>query len=68
MTIEEFKNTCFYYGMTAEYKNETYFIASVDFEENLIGLDDGITECEKCGCEQTIIKWVRCENCKIVDK
>lgn len=66
MTIEEFNNTRFKFGMKAEYKNNVYDIISVDFEENLIGLDNGIIECNGCGTERTDVMWVRCENCKII--
>lgn len=56
MTIEEFDNTKFHGRMSLTYKDKTYNIASVNFEEKLIAFstefDDDLT-------------WVRCENVKI---
>lgn len=55
MTIQEFKNNGFRAGDRAIYQKKIYPIASVDFEEQLIGLV-GVVE----GSEE--ISWVRCEN------
>lgn len=56
MNKQEFKNTSFGVNIRIEYKEKIYRIASINFEEDLIGLDE----------EDDIINWVRCENCKIV--
>lgn len=58
MTIEEFNNQGFGAGDKAKYKDgNIYNVASVDFEEQLIGLDIEIE-----GDDEDIITWVRCEN------
>ena len=61
MTIQEFNETSFGKGDKAIYKNETYPIATVDFQESLIGLH-GVC----LGAEEDDITWVRCENVKFV--
>lgn len=62
MTIEEFNKTGFTGCMKAMYKGQAYEIASVDFEEKLIGLVLNIP-----GSEEGEVSWVRCENCEIVN-
>jgi hypothetical protein len=57
MTVEEFNKTKFGKGDKAVYKNETYSIAALDFEEKLIGLHDVCL-----GADEDDITWVRCEN------
>lgn len=60
MTIEEFNNTKFSIHDWAIYKGAKYKIASVDFEEQLIGLlmnNDPENPKE--------ISWVRCENAEL---
>nr|DAZ81093.1 MAG TPA: zinc ribbon domain protein [Caudoviricetes sp.] len=49
MTIEEFSQTGFHAGMKVRYKGEIRDLVSVDFEENLIGIESGEIECEECG-------------------
>lgn len=60
MTKQEFDNTGWTCGMTAEYAGHTYNIAACDFEERLVGL---------LSCGSRIagddIKWVRCESVKV---
>lgn len=63
MTKEQFDETKFTGGMTAEYKGGVYAIASVDFEERLIGLLMNIP-----GAEPNDVSWVRCENCHVFTK
>ncbi len=58
MTIEEFNIMTFVTEMKARYKEDTFEIVSVDFEEKLIGLDM---------TGDDIISWVRCENVEIVE-
>lgn len=55
MTLEEFKNQAWGYGMKAEYKGGVFDIGSVDFEESLVGLHEVIPNLDE-------ITWVRCEN------
>ena len=59
MTREEFNHHSFGSGQSFIYKGESFPLASVDFEEGLIGLDtyDDINDC----------KWVRCENAILVE-
>jgi hypothetical protein len=59
MTIEEFNNTRWVSGMRAKYKEQEYGIITVDFQENLIGLD--IVE------DGQSIDWVRCENVELIN-
>lgn len=58
MTIEEFNNTGWSGGMTAQYHHDgkNYPVASCDFAEQLVGLK-GIVQ-----NEPDEISWVRCEN------
>lgn len=56
MTQTEFENQKFGAGDTAIYKGQKYKVASVDFEEMLIGLF--IEDAD----EDSNISWVRCEN------
>lgn len=58
MSIEEFEDTRFGRGMKVRYKGVEYPIASVDFEESLIGIEF---------TENGEICWVRCENLTIVE-
>ncbi len=55
MTIDEFNNTKFGAGDKVIYHGKKYPIASVDFEECLVGLD---MECDLL----EDIQWKRCEN------
>jgi len=57
MTIEEFNNTGFGYGMKVKVSNHIYNIASVDFEDFTIGIED-----EEAGD----IKWVAIKFCEII--
>lgn len=58
MSQEEFEKQRFGAGDKATYKDgNTYVVASVDFEEKLIGLLMNIS-----GGEPDDISWVRCEN------
>jgi hypothetical protein len=58
MTIDEFNETSFGAGDRAKYTDgRVYAIASVDFQEKLIGLIMHIS-----GGNPNEITWVRCEN------
>lgn len=66
MTIEEFNNTKWHYGMEAVIHSKMYGtiqrpIARVNFDQALIGIatDDD---------EDLQLDWFRCENCDIIDK
>lgn len=67
MTIEEFNNTRFGFGIKAIYDGKVYDIESIDFQEAIFGLNNGTVECSKCGHEFIDILWVRCENCEIME-
>lgn len=58
MTQDAFNNTRFGFGMTATYNGKTYPIASVDFEEMLIGITGEIEDSES----DDTVTWKRCEN------
>ena len=45
--------------MKAMYKDKEHDVVTVDFEEKLLGLEDPLFP------EET--KWVRCENCEIIN-
>ncbi len=61
MTIEQFNSHPFGFGDQANYKDgNIYQIASVDFEEQLVGLYMNIS-----GGKPDDISWVRCENIEI---
>lgn len=60
MTLQEFDATSWGSKMFAAYHGHIYRIASVDFEERLIGL------LHEDRNEQTIL-WVRCENATLVE-
>lgn len=66
MTIEEFSQTRFHAGMKVRYKGEIRDLVSVDFEENLIGIESEEIECEECGHVEIGIQMVRCENCDLI--
>ncbi len=57
MTIDQFNNTGWTCGMTAEYHGDrkTYAIIAVDFGEQLVGL-------KGAGSAPEEIYWARCEN------
>ncbi len=55
-----FDKTRFGAGMQVEYKNSTYDIISVDFEEGLIGIDET--------GDSDSLSWKRCENVTLMDK
>lgn len=63
MTIEEFNKTGFTGQMRCTYKGEEYLLASVDFEEQLIGilLPDNQEQ------DDYELTWVRCENVELKD-
>ncbi|HET6558095.1 MAG TPA: hypothetical protein VFG54_12320 [Prolixibacteraceae bacterium] len=67
MTIIEFDNTAFTANSKAVYKGDSYEIATVNFEEKLIGLEDPHDKVfDEDGEESPAIYWVRCENCKMI--
>jgi hypothetical protein len=60
MTIDQFDCMSFKSDMKAMYDGQEFDVVSVDFEEKLIGLEDPEFP------EET--KWVRCENCQIINQ
>jgi len=59
MDIETFEKTRWKAHMKALYRNKKHIIASVDFAENLVGLE--INEMPDD------INWVRCENIELIE-
>ena len=59
MEISEFEKTAFTAGMYCEFKGNEFEIISVDFEENLIAID-------QFGDEE--LMWKRCENITLIEK
>lgn len=63
MTIEEFEKTAFSVNTKVKYKDgNIYNVVSVDFDENLIGIEM-FPHNEEIN---NAIRWVRCENCEIL--
>ena len=58
MTIEQFDLTGFTGNMRVEYEGKIYDIESVDFQEKLIAID--------IYADANDLKWVRCENIKLI--
>ncbi len=65
MTIEQFNKTRFGAGDRAIYLKDgnTYDVAMVDFQEQLIGLQMNIS-----GGDPDDVTWVRCENVEYLSK
>lgn len=62
MSIEQFNQTGFTGNMRCRFQGKTYCIASVDFEENLIGIYEEIQGCDNLD----EISWKRCENIDLI--
>jgi hypothetical protein len=62
MTIEEFDKTGFTGQMKCRYKLQEYDVATVDFEERLIGIYEMISGAES----EEDISWKRCENITLI--
>lgn len=60
MTKQEFDNTGWTCGMTAEYAGHTYKIISCDFFDRTVGL-----MCGGPGTDGDGITWVHCERVKV---
>lgn len=58
MTITQFDNEVFKFTSRCIYDGKDEDILSVDFKEKLIGIQDPFSKKK--------IKWVRCENCKMI--
>lgn len=70
MTREEFNQTRFGCGMIIFHAptNKAYHVVSVDFEEQLIGVDEREYFCQPIFEDEDIaIKWMRCEHCEIIN-
>lgn len=66
MTIEQFNNTGWSAGMTVEYRGRERNVASVNFQEKLIGLESLEEPDEDDPDEDLPFDWVRCENCRLL--
>jgi hypothetical protein len=60
MTREEFRNARFGNHDQVEYKGQYYNISSVDFEEDLFGIEMNIP-----GGDEGDITWIRCESSNV---
>lgn len=63
MTITEFEQTGFSANTKITYKDKIYEVIMVDFEENLIAIDEFPDDDD----EYKQFSWKRCENCEIID-
>ena len=64
MTIKQFEQQKFGAGMQCKYDGATWDIASVDFQESLIGIHPP-SKNEVDTDEE--ISWVRCENVELIE-
>lgn len=60
MTLEEFKAVRWKSGFRAKYRNGEYSVASVNFIESLLALDDGSSDSDADWM------WVRCESVELL--
>ena len=63
MTQEEFATTYFGCGMQAIYRDSVYAIVTINVQEKLFGLYDGLNAQD---CEEQDVVWVRCESVELV--
>lgn len=71
MTREEFNQKRFGAGTIIRYipTGKTFFVVSVDFQEQLIGVDeDEFFDNVPDDSEESGIRWLRCENCEIINE
>lgn len=71
MTREEFNQKRFGAGTIIRYTptDKTFFVVSVDFQEQLIGVDeDEFFDNMPDDSEESGIRWLRCENCEIINE
>lgn len=67
MTIEQFENTGFSANSKIIYNGKTYDVIMVDFEENLIAIDEfPEDEFPEDEYENKQLSWKRCENCILI--
>lgn len=64
MTIEEFDKIGWTGNMKCIFQDEEYGIATVDFEERLVGIYEMISGAES----EDDISWKRCENIEIINE
>lgn len=64
MTQKEFDKTGWNGNMKCIFQDEEYGIATVDFEERLVGIYEMISGAES----EDDISWKRCENIEIVNE
>lgn len=63
MTQQEFDKTYFGCGMQAAYLGSVYAIVTINVQERLFGLYDGLNAQD---CEDSDVIWVRCESMELV--
>lgn len=71
MTREEFNQKRFGVGTVICHipTNKTFFVVSVDFQEQLIGVDeDEFFDNVPDDSEESGIRWLRCENYEIINE
>jgi major membrane immunogen (membrane-anchored lipoprotein) len=61
MTIEQFDTTGWTGNMKCTFQDKEYYIATVDFEEKLVGIYEKIQ-----GGDEDDVSWKRCENIELV--
>lgn len=69
MTTNELKNLSFKAGMKVKHitTNRVFEIASVDFQECLIGIfEEEFYDQQLFDKDEESIKWLRCENCVLM--
>ena len=63
MTQQEFATTYFGCGMQVIYLGSVYAIVTINVQEKLFGLYDGL---DANDCEDQDVIWVRCESVELV--
>lgn len=63
MTQQDFDKTYFGCGMQATYLGSVYAIVTINVQERLFGLYDGLNAQD---CEDGDVIWVRCESMELV--
>lgn len=66
MTTEEFDSIGWGANMSVEYNGKERKVASVDFNEKLIGLTSLELPDDDEDPDDLLFDWVRCENCRLL--
>lgn len=64
MTFEQFDKTGWAGNMKCIFQDEKYGIATVDFEERLVGIYEMISGAER----ENAVSWKRCENITLISE